>query len=57
MRATLQWDSLKTLIKEQYGVPDGILDQVDNLFRLQYKEAYEDGKSDTIESFNDEDED
>jgi hypothetical protein len=42
VKATLQLDALKTLLKEQYGVPEGIIDQIDSLYRLTYREAWQD---------------
>lgn len=42
MRATLQLEVLKGLLKDQYGVPSGVVDQLDNLYRLTYKEGWSD---------------
>jgi len=30
------------LLKAQYGVPDGIVDQLDNIARLHYREGWND---------------
>lgn len=56
MRATLQWEGLKALLKQQHGVPDSIVDQVDNILRLQYKEGYDDAEEDAKYKVNSEDE-
>ena len=49
MRATLQLETLKTLLKAQYGVPEGVTDQIDNIYRLTYREGYEDRKRDEVD--------
>lgn len=46
MRATLQLEVLKKLMVEQHGVPPSITDQLDNLYRLTYREGYADAKRD-----------
>lgn len=51
MRATLQLEALKNLLEAQYGVPQGVIDQLDSIYRLTYKEAYEDGKRDSKDNF------
>jgi len=50
MRATLQLETLKNLLKVQYGVPDGITEQLEYINRLTYKEGYNDAKADLRES-------
>ncbi len=42
MHSTLQLEVLKELLRDQYGVPDGIRDRLDNINRLTYREAQED---------------
>jgi hypothetical protein len=42
MHSSLQLDSIKLLLREQYGVPDGVCDRLDNINRLTYREAQED---------------
>ncbi len=46
MRATLQLDTIKIMLKDQHGVPDTVIDSLDNIYRLAYKEGYDEGKSD-----------
>ena len=46
MRATIQLEVLKRLMVDQHGIPQSVVYQLDNLYRLTYKEAYADGKRD-----------
>jgi hypothetical protein len=37
------------MLRSQHGVPDSIIDHLDNLFRLQYKDGYDDAMKDAKE--------